>query len=92
MYVVAEEESKNEGIGGNVVIVSSVWLTPRKLESFWPNSKFSAQYNKLLVKHEHPAEDWPLIQLRRKFFETGKYDRVIYVGNNVQQFLAPEIF
>lgn len=73
MYVVAEDATENEEILGNIVTVSSVWLTPRKLESFWPTAKFSAQYIELLQKHENPAEDWPIIKLSRKFFKSAMW-------------------
>ncbi|KAL4713330.1 hypothetical protein ACJJTC_012402 [Scirpophaga incertulas] len=70
MYVVAEEEPDNAEDNGNVIVLSSMWLTPRKVECFWPNNKLSKQFNKILQKHHEPQEDWSLIKLKRKFFET----------------------
>lgn len=58
MYIVAEEEPQNPmDSGGTIVVLSSKWLTPKKLECFWPSLKNSQQFNKILQKHEDPDDD-----------------------------------
>ncbi|KAL4703890.1 hypothetical protein ACJJTC_006856 [Scirpophaga incertulas] len=84
MYVVAEEEPDNAEDNGNVIVLSSMWLTPRKVECFWPNNKLSKQFNKILQKHHEPQEDWSLIKLKRKFFETE------FINNNHLEIKTPE--
>ncbi|KAJ8946235.1 hypothetical protein NQ314_008934 [Rhamnusium bicolor] len=67
MTFVGVEFAANEGLA----IVSVNWLTPRKKEVFWPDSKKQSCYEKLLKNHTIPDEDsWHLFPIQRCFFNT----------------------
>ncbi|KAJ8930078.1 hypothetical protein NQ314_017168 [Rhamnusium bicolor] len=68
MTFVGVEFTANEGLA----IVSVNWLTLRKKEVFWPDSKKQSCYEKLLKNHTIPDEDsWQLYSIQRCFFNTG---------------------
>ena len=54
-----------------IIIVRDSWLTPKKQECFWPPYKHSDKFNAALSKAEIPGEDWSLIQIKRRLYETG---------------------
>ncbi|KAJ8936146.1 hypothetical protein NQ314_012478 [Rhamnusium bicolor] len=67
MTFVGVEFAANEGLA----IVSVNWLTPRKKEVFWPDSKKQSCYEKLLKNHTISDEDsWQLYSIQRYFFNT----------------------
>lgn len=82
LYIVAEENN-GETSCGPVVILSSEWLTPKKSEAYWPNTKNNTTFNKFLQKHETPGDDWALIKIKRKFFESGKISLLCYISTSI---------
>ncbi|KAJ8944605.1 hypothetical protein NQ314_009440 [Rhamnusium bicolor] len=67
MTFVGVEFTANEGLA----IISVNWLTLRKKEVFWPDSKKQSCYEKLLKNHTIPDEDsWQLYSIQRCFFNT----------------------
>ncbi|KAJ8931529.1 hypothetical protein NQ314_015544 [Rhamnusium bicolor] len=72
MTFVGVEFAANEGLA----IVSVNWLTHRKKEVFWPDSKKQSCYEKLLKNHTIPDEDsWQLYSIQRCFFNTDTYEK-----------------
>lgn len=69
MFVVVEFE---EGSGGGLAIVHSLWLTPRKKEVFWPPYKDNGQYIRALKRGEESTDTWTLYTISRIFYEDGK--------------------
>ncbi|CAH0546960.1 unnamed protein product [Brassicogethes aeneus] len=60
---------------GNIALISSNWLTPRKTETFWPPYKGRDRYTKALLKHCAPEPDWPFYKVKRVFFKCDNYEK-----------------
>lgn len=58
--------------GGSVSIVVNKWLTPKKTEVFWPPTKDTKTFDKLLQQCSSPSERWSTYGIDRVFCETGK--------------------
>lgn len=62
-----------------VSVVNSKWLTPRKKECFWPPEKDIEKFNTLLIQQDpKDISSWRTYNVKRKFFETGKFNIAFY--------------
>ncbi|KAF5303245.1 hypothetical protein FQR65_LT19000 [Abscondita terminalis] len=59
----------------SVALVSSVWLTPRKKEVFWPPYKQAAQFERVLKNHTNSDDSWKLYAISRCFFVCDEYEK-----------------
>lgn len=67
MFVLVEFDGE-----GELAIVRTNWLTPRRKEVYWPNVKKQNIFDKLLFDNCTPNyENWKLYAIRRCLFETG---------------------
>jgi hypothetical protein len=73
MFVVAVEKVEEDGgvTPDPIVIVRASWVTPKKRECFWPPCKHADKFNSTLSKMEAPSEEWSLIKIKRRLYETG---------------------
>ncbi|XP_031328595.1 uncharacterized protein LOC116176353 isoform X2 [Photinus pyralis] len=66
-----------EESGGGLAIIRTEWFTPRKQEAFWPPTKQSKTFEKVLLNEDQVIDNkWKLCFVRRTLFESDDYERV----------------
>lgn len=73
MFQVAEEQRDKPIHELNaIVIIHQVWLTPQKLEAFWPPHKLHPMFRHALEPGKEPTEEWIKFKMPKIIYGTSQ--------------------
>lgn len=77
--------------GGDVALINTSWLTPRKREVFWPPFKHQWQFDKAVKTGMPPEENtWHLFSIKRSFFEVGRIISIAFIDTLLHNCFAAD--